>query len=176
MLYSSPSPKWSPSSAASRHSHRAGTTTLVLLLLAALTLTPQPGGPRFSASAFAPSSAVRRWRRDGTFKPSSLRPSAARRRRLLLAMSSGDGGIADRPAPPLPDDGTLTKLLDVAVRASVLAGEIILGNAGGADVLKSKANSRDLLTLIDPLCEKVRRRGGVVVVESVSVESLWEGG
>ena len=58
--------------------------------------------------------------------------------------------------PPVPDDETLTSLLDVAVRASKLAGEIILGNAGGADVLKSKANSRDLLTLIDPLCEKVR--------------------
>ena len=55
----------------------------------------------------------------------------------------------------LPNDETLTSLLDVAVRASKLAGEIILGNAGGADVLKSKANSRDLLTMIDPLCEKV---------------------
>jgi len=59
--------------------------------------------------------------------------------------------------PPVPDDETLTSLLDVAVRASKLAGEIILGNAGGADVLKSKANSRDLLTLIDPLCEKTIR-------------------
>ena len=56
----------------------------------------------------------------------------------------------------LPDDATLTSLLDVAIRASKQAGEIILGNAGGADVLKSKANSRDLLTLVDPLCEKVR--------------------
>ena len=57
----------------------------------------------------------------------------------------------------LPPDATLDSLLDVAVRASELAGEIILGNAGGADVLKSKANSRDLLTLIDPLCEKTIR-------------------
>ena len=55
----------------------------------------------------------------------------------------------------LPSDETLDLLLDVAIKASVEAGEIILGNAGGADVLKSKANSRDLLTLIDPLCEKV---------------------
>ena len=38
--------------------------------------------------------------------------------------------------------------------ASRKAGEIILGNAGGAEVTKCKANSRDLLTLIDPLCEK----------------------
>jgi hypothetical protein len=55
----------------------------------------------------------------------------------------------------LPSQKTLDLLLSVAINASKQAGEIILGNAGGADVLKSKANSRDLLTLIDPLCEKV---------------------
>ena len=55
----------------------------------------------------------------------------------------------------LPSQETLDSLLSVAITASKQAGEIILGNAGGADVLKSKANSRDLLTLIDPLCEKV---------------------
>ncbi|EED91787.1 inositol 1-monophosphatase-like protein, partial [Thalassiosira pseudonana CCMP1335] len=48
-------------------------------------------------------------------------------------------------------------LLSTAIAASQKAGEIILGNAGGAEVLKSKANSRDLLTLIDPLCEKTIR-------------------
>ena len=53
------------------------------------------------------------------------------------------------------DKDTLQKVLDVAIDASKKAGEIILGNAGGAEVTKSKANSRDLLTLIDPLCEKV---------------------
>jgi myo-inositol-1(or 4)-monophosphatase len=57
----------------------------------------------------------------------------------------------------LPPSETLDKLLTVAIDASRQAGDIILGNAGGADVLKSKANSRDLLTLIDPLCEKVER-------------------
>ena len=56
----------------------------------------------------------------------------------------------------LPSSETLDKLLTVAIDASKQAGDIILGNSGGADVLKSKANSRDLLTLIDPLCEKVR--------------------
>ena len=56
----------------------------------------------------------------------------------------------------LPPSETLDKLLTVAIDASRQAGDIILGNSGGADVLKSKANSRDLLTLIDPLCEKVR--------------------
>ena len=55
----------------------------------------------------------------------------------------------------LPSQERLDSLLSVAITASKQAGEIILGNAGGADVLKSKANSRDLLTLIDPLCEKV---------------------
>lgn len=51
---------------------------------------------------------------------------------------------------------SLKQVLAVAIEASKKAGDIILGNAGGAEVTKSKANSRDLLTLIDPLCEKVR--------------------
>ena len=50
----------------------------------------------------------------------------------------------------------LQKVLDVAIDASKKAGEIIIGNAGGAEVTNRKANSRDLLTRIDPLCEKVR--------------------
>lgn len=54
------------------------------------------------------------------------------------------------------DDALLDQILQVAIDASKKAGDIILGNAGGADVTKCKANSRDLLTLIDPLCEKVR--------------------
>ena len=49
----------------------------------------------------------------------------------------------------------LQALLGVAIAASKKAGEIILGNAGGAEVAERKANSRDLLTLVDPLCEKV---------------------
>ena len=50
----------------------------------------------------------------------------------------------------------LDQILDVAIAASKKAGAIILGNAGGSEVTERKANSRDLLTLIDPLCEKVR--------------------
>jgi hypothetical protein len=50
----------------------------------------------------------------------------------------------------------LDQVLEVAIEASKKAGEIILGNAGGSAVTERKANSRDLLTLIDPLCEKVR--------------------
>jgi myo-inositol-1(or 4)-monophosphatase len=44
--------------------------------------------------------------------------------------------------------------LQVAADAAKKAGGIIMGNAGGAEVTERKANSRDLLTLIDPLCEK----------------------
>jgi hypothetical protein len=55
----------------------------------------------------------------------------------------------------LPDDAMLDQVLQVAIDASKKAGEIIIGNAGGAEVTERKANSRDLLTLIDPLCEKV---------------------
>lgn len=53
------------------------------------------------------------------------------------------------------DDQTLDQILKVAVDASKKAGEIIIGNAGGAEVTERKANSRDLLTMIDPLCERV---------------------
>ena len=65
----------------------------------------------------------------------------------------------DASAPTNADQDAeklLEQILQVAVDASKKAGDIILGNAGGAEVTKSKANSRDLLTLIDPLCEKVR--------------------
>jgi myo-inositol-1(or 4)-monophosphatase len=59
--------------------------------------------------------------------------------------------------PDTLDDEVLQTLLNVAIDASKRAGDIILGNAGGAEVTKSKANSRDLLTLIDPLCEQTIR-------------------
>jgi myo-inositol-1(or 4)-monophosphatase len=53
-----------------------------------------------------------------------------------------------------PIDALLTDVLDVAKEAARAAGAIILENAKGADVLSNKANAKDLLTLIDPLCEK----------------------
>lgn len=55
------------------------------------------------------------------------------------------------------DDKFLNEVLQVAIDASKKAGAIIVGNAGGAEVTNRKANSRDLLTLIDPLCEQVRK-------------------
>ena len=57
----------------------------------------------------------------------------------------------------IPPKEELEKLLEVAITASKKAGDIILGNKDGAEVTKVKANSRDLLTLIDPLCEQTIR-------------------
>jgi len=48
----------------------------------------------------------------------------------------------------------LKSILSVAASAAKKAGEIIVSNSGGADITKTKANPRDLLTLIDPLCEE----------------------
>ncbi len=50
---------------------------------------------------------------------------------------------------------TLEEVLQVAVTASKKAGDIRQKNSGGADVVEKKSTSRDLLTLIDPQCEKV---------------------
>lgn len=54
-------------------------------------------------------------------------------------------------------ESDLKSILSVATAAAKKAGEIIVSNAGGADVTKTKANPRDLLTMIDPLCEKAIR-------------------
>ena len=61
-----------------------------------------------------------------------------------LSMSSTD----------VPSKADLDAILEVAIDASKKAGEIIIGNSGPTEVTKTKANSKDLLTLIDPLCEK----------------------
>jgi len=71
----------------------------------------------------------------------------------MLSSSTAD----DREGLDLPPAEILDALLEVAIVASEKAGDIILGNAGGAEVSERKANSRDLLTLIDPLCEKTIR-------------------
>jgi len=56
--------------------------------------------------------------------------------------------------PPLSE---LENMLSVAITAAKQAGDIIVGYKGGVDILNRKANSRDLLTEIDPLCEKTIR-------------------
>ena len=67
----------------------------------------------------------------------------------------------------------LNQILKVAIDASEKAGSIILGNAGGVDVTERKANSRDLLTLIDPLCEKVGFFGAVVADTTSQIFSIF---
>ena len=74
---------------------------------------------------------------------------------LIRTRQSSMSSITALNSQSLPSDETLSSLQQIAIKASKLAGEIILGNADGADVLKTKDSTRDLLTLIDPLCEKV---------------------
>ena len=71
----------------------------------------------------------------------------------VMSMSSSAAAVS---CSILPEE-TLDSLLAVAIEASRLAGDIIIGNKSGADVTKTKANPKDLLTLIDPLCEKTIR-------------------
>ena len=76
-----------------------------------------------------------------------------------------DDGVTTTSSTITTDTATavlLNQILKVAIDASENAGSIILGNAGGVEVTERKANSRDLLTLIDPLCEKVGFFGAVV--------------
>lgn len=66
-----------------------------------------------------------------------------------------DSNVDSQSASSMPDDTILQQVLDLAIEASQKAGEIIRQNSGGADVVETKSTSRDLLTLVDPLCEKV---------------------
>jgi myo-inositol-1(or 4)-monophosphatase len=79
-----------------------------------------------------------------------VNPSSCRSIAWNMATKSSDQYVG-------PDQEILKNILNVAVDASKKAGAIIIGNAGGAEVTQSKANSRDLLTLLDPLCEKIIR-------------------
>ena len=58
---------------------------------------------------------------------------------------------------PKDDALLLDQILRVALDASQKAAKIIAENSDGASVVETKSTSRDLLTLIDPLCEKVIR-------------------
>ena len=71
-------------------------------------------------------------------------PHNLHRSATIVSMSSTD----------IPPKAVLDAILEVAIDASKKAGEIIIGNSGPTEVTKTKANSKDLLTLIDPLCEK----------------------
>jgi myo-inositol-1(or 4)-monophosphatase len=51
----------------------------------------------------------------------------------------------------------IDKILNVAIEASNKACDVIRQHSDGADVVSTKSTGRDLLTLIDQLCEKVIR-------------------
>jgi len=108
---------------------------------------------------------------------------ASRRKGSLTAMSMSSSSTDDAVDSALleevlKDDAFLDRVLDVAVEASKKAGKIILEHHGGASpssaageggtgnekkkkrkgvtgvqISERKANSRDLLTLVDPMCE-----------------------
>jgi hypothetical protein len=82
----------------------------------------------------------------------------------LTAMHQMDGD--DVTISTIATTEILHQILQVAIDASKKAGDIILGNAGGVEVTERKANSRDLLTLIDPLCEKV---GLLLLLQACSI-------
>lgn len=79
--------------------------------------------------------------------------------RSRLNMSSASSGEALSASQEYvgPTKEELDAALRVAVEAAKKASEIIMGHTGGAEVTERKANSRDLLTLIDPLCEQAIR-------------------
>ena len=74
-----------------------------------------------------------------------------------LCESPLSSAVSQEDDAEVVDVEVLAKVLGVATEAAKKAGNIILENAGGAEVAEYKANSRDLLTLIDPLCEKTIR-------------------
>jgi len=88
-------------------------------------------------------------------------PPSRRNQSQKIRMSSSTTDIAIMSSSTtdieIPPKEELEAVLNVAIQASTAAGDIIVGNAGGAEVMKTKANSKDLLTLIDPLCEKTIR-------------------
>lgn len=91
-----------------------------------------------------------------SYLPSS-RLSFLRKATPSRTMLSSETATTTSAETSVVSDDVLDKVLVIAIEASKKAGDIILGNAGGVEVTERKANSRDLLTLIDPLCEQVIR-------------------
>jgi myo-inositol-1(or 4)-monophosphatase len=84
---------------------------------------------------------------------------------------SSDSSLGTSPVPHV-EETLLDEVLIVAIRAAKKAGDIILGHADGAEVATSKANSRDLLTQIDSLCEVTIRE--TILAHFASHEFLGE--
>eukprot|EP00934_Nitzschia_sp_Nitz4_P000794 Nitzschia sp. Nitz4//scaffold31_size150131//43543//44638//NITZ4_002817-RA/size150131-processed-gene-0.128-mRNA-1//-1//CDS//3329547626//794//frame0 len=74
--------------------------------------------------------------------------------RLFSSGSDVTSTTSHHDLPPLTE---LQQALEVATQASRRAGEIILEHTNGSPVVETKSTSRDLLTTVDPLCEKVIR-------------------
>ena len=86
------------------------------------------------------------------FTPSSLKYSFSASTHQMTSTSSTTNRA--RASDIDLTETELKSILSVAASAAKKAGEIIVSNSGGADITKTKANPRDLLTLIDPLCEE----------------------
>jgi len=102
--------------------------------------------------AFAPTIPIHKINPAKTSIPLSHRSPSS-----ILPSSPSSISETDDARIDFVDLELLAKILGVATEAAKKAGDIILGNSGGAEVTERKANSRDLLTLIDPLCEKTIR-------------------
>jgi myo-inositol-1(or 4)-monophosphatase len=85
------------------------------------------------------------------------RPRRSTSYRPTGTVGAGRSGADDSTQNPPPDDALLEEILQVAQAASQEASGIIANNARGAAVVQTKSTSRDLLTLIDPLCERAIR-------------------
>jgi hypothetical protein len=89
------------------------------------------------------------------FVSSSFPPTSRHTVSFVSPSESISNNTADKKMiMTFPTQEVLEKALSVAKDAGRKAGDIILGNTDGAEVTTRKANSRDLLTLMDPLCEK----------------------
>ncbi|CAB9527721.1 Inositol-1-monophosphatase [Seminavis robusta] len=82
----------------------------------------------------------------------SIRPCPTYGGNAERALRGGDGGDGSNDNDVLLDD-----ILQVALTASAKAAGIIAIHSDGSDVVETKSTSRDLLTLIDPMCEKAIR-------------------
>jgi len=98
-----------------------------------------------------------RWLRTPSLINTQLVPTSKQPNIHHLASSSSLRMSSASKPTNLPSLDELNEILTVGISASKKAGDIILGNASGAQVSERKANSRDLLTLIDPLCERTIR-------------------
>lgn len=119
------------------------TTTSPLLLVVITRLSSSP------SYAFAPALASRSRRRRRPISSLMMQKAAETSTTPTTKTTSTDND----------EDDELSSILDVAIHAAKLAGSIIVTNIQDKtnSVTKTKDSSRDLLTLIDPLCERTIR-------------------